>query len=156
MEIYGDQSGECAIGNWEATLRRQCPSRTPSCEYRIERCVARATRRLRSALRPDFRARRHHGRLVDRIVSFVIESTLADAQLAAWFFYRAAAQCLCACGGVRGRVRGHWRVTRRRRGGVLRSGRATVHHNGGGCRLAQGRGLAIASVREAGEVGVRT
>ena len=39
---------------------------------------------------------RHHSRLVDRIVSFAIESTPTDAQLVAYFFGCAAAQGLCA------------------------------------------------------------
>ncbi len=39
---------------------------------------------------------RHHSRLVDRLVSFAIESTRADAQLVAYFFYCAAAKGACA------------------------------------------------------------
>ncbi|KAI1791178.1 armadillo-type protein, partial [Ganoderma leucocontextum] len=39
---------------------------------------------------------RHHSRLIDRLVSFAIESTRADAQLVAYFFYCAAAKGLCS------------------------------------------------------------
>ena len=45
---------------------------------------------------------RHHSRLVDRIVSFAIESTPAHAQLVAYFFGFAAAQGLCARGAFEG------------------------------------------------------
>ncbi|KAI1791217.1 hypothetical protein LXA43DRAFT_1094818 [Ganoderma leucocontextum] len=45
---------------------------------------------------------RHHSRFVDRLVSFAIESTRADAQLVAYFFYCAAVKGLCSAAAFEG------------------------------------------------------
>ncbi|KAI1783399.1 hypothetical protein LXA43DRAFT_1102585 [Ganoderma leucocontextum] len=45
----------------------------------------------------------HHSPLIDRLISFAIESMHADAQLVAYFFYCTAATRLCSTAAFEGR-----------------------------------------------------